>query len=330
MTSLQHLRGWCVLLLIGLLAGCAPATTRQAPLPAASQSVEGAVARVPAFNHIFVVVLENKEYDHVIGSRQAPYLNSLARQYGLAAKYYAIAHPSLPNYLALIGGGTFGVASDCTDCWVAQPSLIDQLEAAGKSWKAYMEDMPGPCFVGDAALYRQKHNPFIYYNGVRGDPARCEKIVPFGQFADDLKGGALPNYAWITPNMQNDAHDGSLGDADAWLKNWVPQILASPAWRDGGALFITFDEGKSYAGCCQNEGGGQVATLVISPLGKPGYQSEVTYSHYSLLRTIEDAWQLPELGAAATATPMADFFHPDNHPIGVMRVHPAAGYPAHS
>jgi acid phosphatase len=300
---------WCTLVLALLLASCGPANADITPSPAAARPFPGSVAHVPNFKHVFIIVLENKEFDRVIGSAEAPYLNSLAKQYGLATNYFAITHPSLPNYLALTGGNTFGITDDCTDCRVGQANVVDQLETAGKSWKAYMEDMPSACFVGDAApLYRQKHNPFIYYNGVRNDPARCAKIVPFGQFAADLNANKLPNYIWITPNMQDDAHDGSLADADAWMKSWAPRILASSAWRDDGALFVTFDEGKSDGACCDDAGGGQVVTLVISPLGKPSYRSSVAYDHYSLLRTIEDAWGLPPLNEAAHVAPMADFF----------------------
>jgi len=266
---------------------------------------------VPAFKHIFVIVLENKEYEQVLGSAQAPYLNHLAQQYGLATNYYGIRHPSLPNYLALTGGDTFGITSDCTDCPVAQPNLVDQLEAGGKSWKGYMESMPRPCFVGDAGdLYRQKHNPFIYFDTIRTNPARCAKIVPFTQFTTDLQANALPDFVWITPNMCNDMHDCPLGTGDAWLKTWVPAILNSPAWQDNGALFITFDEGKGDGGCCQNAVGGRIATLVISPLGRPGFQSDTPYTHYSLLHTIETAWALPPLGQArcTCAATLADFF----------------------
>src|SRR5262245_1386959 len=240
---------------------------------------------VPAFKHIFIIVLENKSYDQVAGSRNASYLNTLARQYGLATNYYAIRHPSLPNYLALIGGDTFGISSDCTDCFVNQPNLVDQLEGAGKSWKGYMESMPSACFVGDAApLYRQKHNPFIYFDDVRNDAARCNKIVPFTQFAADIAANAVPDFVWITPNMCNDAHDCPISTSDAWLKTWVPQILASPAWKDQGALFITFDEGETGDGrCCTHAEGGRIITLVISPLGKPSFSSDVAYDHYSLL-----------------------------------------------
>ena len=271
--------------------------------------------RVPKFKHVFVIVLENKEYQEVISEDETPYFNSLSQQYGLATNYYGIRHPSLPNYLALTGGSTFNIKRDCTGCFIDQPNIVDQLEAAGKSWKAYMESMPSACFIGDAPpLYKQKHNPFIYYNDIRTNPDRCQKVVPFTEFAKDLANNALPNYVWITPNMCDDGHDCPTSSSDRWLTTWVPQILASPTWQDDGVLFITYDEGDSRqisaGSCCQEGNGGHIATLVISPLGKPGYRSPIAYDHYSLLRTIENAWQLPEVGSAACACapPMADFF----------------------
>jgi phosphatidylinositol-3-phosphatase len=266
---------------------------------------------IPSFSHIFVIVLENHEYSSIIGNASAPYLNSLAQQYGLATNFYGIRHPSLPNYLAMIGGDTFGVTSDCTNCFVDAPNLVDQLEAAGKSWRGYMESMPSPCFVGDSGkLYRQKHNPFIYFDDIRLNAARCNKIVPFTDFAADLQSNSLPEFTWITPNMCNDMHDCSVATGDAWVQTWVSQILASPAWQNDGALFITFDEGSTNAGCCTYATGGQVVTLVISPLGKPAHQSAIAYDHYALLRTIENAWNLPELAHASCtcSLPMADFF----------------------
>jgi hypothetical protein len=165
-----------------------------------------------------------------------------------------------------------------------------------------------PCFVGNASdLYRQRHNPFIYYDDVRNDAARCNRIVPFTEFAADLQANALPDFVWITPNICNDAHSCPLGAGDAWLKTWVPDILASPAWRNQGALFITFDEGDTAWGGL-GAPGGHLATVMLSPLGKPAYRSPLAYTHYSLLRTIEDAWGLPALGEAEQAQPMADFF----------------------
>jgi phosphatidylinositol-3-phosphatase len=284
----------------------ATATPGPSPTPGSSNGI-------PAFSHIFVIVLENHEYSSIIGKPTALYLNGLAQQYGLATNFYGTRHPSLPNYVALIGGDTFGITSDCNSCFVAAPNLVDQLETAGKSWKAYMEAMPSPCFVGDSGkLYKQKHNPFIYFDDIRLNAARCQKIVPFTQFAADLQSNSLPDFVWITPNMCNDMHDCSIATGDAWVQTWVAQILASPAWQNNGLLVITFDEGSTNAGCCTLATGGQIVTLVISPLGKPAYQSAVAYDHYSILRTIESAWGLPKLaGASCICTAaMTDFFRP--------------------
>jgi acid phosphatase len=313
MHSDPRLTAVLAILLGGLLASFAAGALRAGDHAAAgSAGASTASPPLPAFKHIFVIVLENKAYDQVLGSQNASYLNALAHQYGLATSYYGIRHPSLPNYLALTGGDTFGIASNCTDCFVHAPNLVDQLEGAGRSWKAYMEDMPSPCFVGDAPpLYQQKHNPFIYYDSVRNDQARCNKIVPFTQFSLDIQANALPHFVWITPNMCNDGHNCPVSASDGWLKVWVPQILQSAAWKDDGVLFITFDEGEDGDGrCCTYAEGGQIATLVISPLGKPGFTSEVAYDHYSLLRTIETTWGLPLLGKAncACSPIMADFF----------------------
>lgn len=285
--------------------------TTTAPTASASAQPNASAERLPNFKHIFVIVLENKEYQQVIGKSDTPYLNSLAQEYGLATNYYGVRHPSLPNYLALTGGSTFGVKSDCTDCFLDQHNIVDQLETGGKTWKAYIESMPSACFVGDAPpLYRQKHNPFIYYDNIRTDPARCQNVVPFADFARDLAANSLPDFIWITPNMCDDSHDCPAKNSDAWLKTWVPQILAAPAWKDQGVLFVTYDEGKSTASCCQEGQGGHIGTLVISPLGRPGYQSPQAYDHYSLLRTIEDAWGLPALNDAGCdcSPPMRDFF----------------------
>lgn len=267
---------------------------------------------VPRFSHVFTIVMENKAYESIIDSASAPYLNGLAQQYGLATRYYAIRHPSLPNYIALISGDTQGITNDCTSCFIDAPNLADQIEASGRSWRAYMESMPSPCYVGDSGTYRQKHNPFIYFDSIRQDPARCARIVPLSQLDYDLASDALPDYVWITPDMCSDTHDCPISTGDAWLSTWVPRILASPAWRNGGVLFITYDEsvGSDSRGCCRDAAGGQVVTLVISPLGLPGYRSAVAYDHYGLLRTVEESWGLPALGHAACdcALPLVDFF----------------------
>jgi phosphatidylinositol-3-phosphatase len=250
--------------------------------------------------------MENEESNSLIGNSAAPYINGLAASYGLATQYYAISHPSLPNYLTLTAGSTFGINSDCTTCWVNATNLADQIEASGRSWKAYLEDMPSACFIGDAYPYMQKHNPWIYYNDIRTNALRCSAhVVPFGRLGTDLGAGSVPNYVWITPNMCNDMHDCSIATGDSWLSRQVPAILNSTAFRNGGVLFITWDEGSTNTGCCTNAAGGRVATLVISPLGRTGYQSSVPETHYSLLRTIEDSWNLPRLGGAGCACTVA-------------------------
>jgi hypothetical protein len=296
------------------------ASTVKAPIlaPAATEVVQLATSiagklqpALPPFSHVFIIVLENREASAIVGNPQAAYLNQLASQYARASNSYAIGHPSLPNYLALTGGDTFGVRSDCTDCFQAKDNLANQVEQAGRTWKGYMESLPGPCFKGAGeGGYALKHDPFMYYASIRNDPARCNRVVPLTQLDTDLQSGNVPDLAWISPNLCNDMHDCSVATGDAWLRTWVPKILNSPAWIHDGVLFITFDEGGSSAGCCQVAAGGKVDTLVISPLVQPGFVSQVAYDHYSLLRTIEDAWGLPHLANAGldASAPMVDFF----------------------
>ncbi len=296
----------------------APAATKVVQL---ATSIAGQLRPgLPAFSHVFIILLENREASEIVGNKQAAYLNQLASQYARAANYYGIGHPSLPNYLALTGGDTFGIQSDCTDCFLAKDNLANQVERAGRAWKGYMESLPGPCFkgAGDGG-YALKHDPFMYYDNIRNDPARCNRVVPLTQLDADLQSGTVPDLAWISPNLCNDMHDCPVATGDAWLRTWVPKILNSPAWKQDGVLFITFDEGGSTAGCCQVAAGGKqvaaggkVDTLVISPLVQPGFVSQVAYDHYSLLRTIEEAWGLPRLGNAGCdcSAPMADFFRP--------------------
>ena len=209
----------------------------------------GKISALPSAHnsHVIVIVLENAEYGEVIGNDTAPYANSLARRYGLATRSYAVAHPSLPNYLALTGGSTHGVSSDCTDCEVSGTSIVDQLEASAISWRAYLEDAPGPCFRGaEAGGYAKKHNPFIYYRAIADSPSRCAKLVGFARLARDLRSGTLPTYAWITPNLCDDGHDCGVAAADRFLARTVPSLLRELGPH--GLLLITWDEGTSDSG----------------------------------------------------------------------------------
>jgi phosphatidylinositol-3-phosphatase len=260
---------------------------------------------VPAFDHIFVVIMENHGYDEIIGSPDAPYLNQIANGYGVATNYVSVAHPSLPNYLALTSGDTFGITTDCTDCFQLAPNLVvDRVAASGRSWRAYMESMPSPGYVGDAYPYMQKHDPFVYYDDVRTDPAQLAKVVPYDQLSADLATAqTTPAFGWITPNMVNDMHDGTVAQGDSWLSTEIPKLLAAPAWTEQQSLLvITWDEDD-------NAPGNQVATLVIAHQVAAGFRSAVAYNHYSLLRTIEVAWGLAPLTANdAQAAVMGDFF----------------------
>src|SRR4051794_40227341 len=290
-----------LLLLPGILVAAwliAPAlaprlqTAALAAEPADAPAVAGSL---PSFSHIFVVVLENKEINRVLGSRQAPYLNQLAASYAVATRSYGVTHPSLPNYLAMFAGDTFGVKENCLDCYQSASNLAGQVEASGRSWRAYFESMPSPCYVGNSpdGLYAQKHNPFVYFDAIRNDPARCGRIVPLDRLNGDLGSGDVANLVWIGPNMRSSTHDASIAEGDAWLAAHLPDILESPAFQDDGLLIVTYDEGDSERGCCgQRRGGGNILTVLASPLSKRGFVSDTPYNHYSLLRTIEDAWGL--------------------------------------
>ena len=289
-----------------------PAATVSTTTPSHAASPAPVRATVPAFSHVFEIVMENHEYGSVIGRPDSPYVNGLAAKYGLATNYFAASHPSLPNYFALTAGSTFGIASDCTTCYVNATNIADQVESSGRSWKAYMEDMPAPCYMGaSAGNYAMKHNPFMYYTDIRDNAARCAAhVVPFTQFGVDMSSGQVPSFVWITPNMCNDTHDCPVSTGDAWLSNVVSRIIGSAAFRNGGVLFITWDEGSSNASCCGDAWGGHVATLVISPKSIAGARSSIAENHYSLLRTIEDGFGLGHLGAAgwSSSVPMREYF----------------------
>ena len=247
--------------------------------------------------------MENSEYGDIVRSPDAPYLNSLAHTYSIARAMYAIRHPSLPNYLALTGGSTFGTDSDCTDCSVHGVGLADQLERAGLSWKAYMEDLPRPCYRGaESGGYAKKHDPFIYYTAISRNPTLCRQIVPLTQLAPDEGSAALPRFVWITPNLCHDMHDCDVRTGDRFLARLVPPLLRALGPR--GLLFITWDEGSSDDGCCRLAGGGHIAAIAAGALAGSGGRLATPVDHYSVLQTIEDLFGLHRLrGAACACTP---------------------------
>jgi hypothetical protein len=285
-----------------LLAGCgAVSSAKHGPV----QRTPSALARTPGGrpSHIAVILMENEEYGSIIGSSSTPFINALAKRYALATAMYAVGHPSLPNYLALTGGSTFGINSDCTDCKVSATSLVDQLDRAGVSWKAYMEDLPSPCFTGSGAGgYAKKHDPFVYYTRVTGDPGRCRRVVPLDQLSRDERARALPTFIWITPNLCHDMHDCDPAVGDRFLAALVPPLMR--ALGRNGLLFLTWDEGSSDAGCCRLASGGHIATIVAGPAARSGARMPTPTDHYSVLQTTEDLLGLPRLrGAVCACTP---------------------------
>jgi len=276
-----------------LASGCAEAR------PGKELAVTPLSALAPATSsHVVVLVMENEESTDVLGNSAAPYANALARRYGLATQSYAIAHPSLPNYLALTSGSTQGVSSDCTDCHVAAPNIVDQLEGAHISWKAYLEDLPHPCFRGsEAGGYAKKHDPFIYYDDIARSQPRCRRLVGFPQLAADLRNGRLPTYAWISPNLCDDGHDCGVAGADRFLSHTVPVLLRGLGPH--GFLVITWDEGRTSRGCCAGVArGGHIVTILAGPDVRRGSRSRQPVDHYGTLATIEEALGLPLLAGA--------------------------------
>jgi hypothetical protein len=355
------------------------ATAVAAALTAGFTAAGGAAAAGPPargnghvqLDRVFVIVLENHSLNSVIGDPNAPYLTSLAHQYGEAADYYGVTHPSEPNYVAMISGSNWWTNSDDPANRFDHTNLVDEMDAAHITWGAYMQALPAGDPLADYwpsssnPLYASKHDPFALFTDIRGNPARLADIKPYTALAGDLNGPRAPGFVFITPDQCNDMHGGvytavagypetpcpynTVNDdpadiqlkhnADAFAHGAVTTIMSSRAWTPHSAIFIVADEGDytgvtanggwdSPAGCCDSPvlpagdpdinaawpgglyGGGLVPAIVIDPSGPQHYVSTAVYNHYSLLRTIEDAWHLPELGFTsdhAQVQPMNEF-----------------------
>jgi hypothetical protein len=291
-----------------ILAGCGGgggAAKRPRVATCSSRPAKAAGERsgreVPRFGHVAMLVFENKDFGAVIGNPAMPEFNRLAERYALLTNYCAVAHPSLPNYLALVSGSTHGITRNCTDCAVDPPSLANTLAGAGRRWKTYAEGLPSPGFTGArAGRYAKKHDPLLYFKDVASDPRRRANVVPLRDLRRDLRARKLPDFSLILPDRCHDAHDCALSTADGWLSRLLRPLLASSELRRG-VLFITFDEAETGDDA---PGGGHVATLAVGPAVRPGARSGTRLTHYSLLRTIEDAWRLPRLGHSAGAPPI--------------------------
>jgi hypothetical protein len=260
--------------------------------PTASATERSQPARV------FVVVLENREYDQVVGSDHAPYLNALAARETVATRYHAVAHPSLPNYLALLGGSTFGIEENCTECAARGDNLALQLSRAGIPWRAYMGGTPRPCFRGaESGRYVKRHNPFMHFPSIADDPRRCRQVVPATRLDADLRRHALPAFGWLSPDLCKDGHDCDLRTTDRHLAHLIPRIIRKLG--SAGTLILTFDEGTSTT-----HGGGHILTIVAHPGRQQPRRLTRPYDHYSLLGAIERHFGLPPLRNARTSPPL--------------------------
>jgi acid phosphatase len=293
-------------------------------LPQAFTYTAASQPAVPAFDHVFIVALENQRFSDAMAGM--PFLNRLAGRYGNAVNFFANTHPSIGNYFWLTTGQNITNDSNFAGT-VNADNIVRQLNLAGKSWRSYAEDLPSVGYTGgDQYPYVKRHNPFAYFTDILDSQAQANNIVPFSQFSIDLTNGQLPNYSFIIPNQYNNSHDcppsipactnaDKLTTADQWLKQNIDPLIASQAFRQNGLLIITFDESVNADTV---NGGGQVVTLVISPKAQQAFQSTTLFQHQSTLRLSAEALGLTSFpGAAATAPNMAEFFTttPNTAPI---------------
>jgi hypothetical protein len=309
-------------------------------------------------NYLVVILLENRAIGQTYGSKctgNCTYITRLADQYGLAEDYSAVIHDSLPNYLALTSGWTQrlnGTLGDCSPWQFSSkycpnvnpqltafpfpaPNIVDRMESAGLTWKAYMEDYPtncafqnatycssGNCYVGYGGVsgkYDNEHDPFVYYNDITNNAGRCARISPADsgtgypddRFINDLSSTTTAsNLMWLTPNLCDDGHDkcppldNSTTQQNLYLSELVPQILSSNIFTtQRAALFITYDEGQT------NYPNDYVTSIWAGPVVKTQYKSSAQYTHYSLLKTIEANWALQPLNQTTDgqASSMSEF-----------------------
>jgi phosphatidylinositol-3-phosphatase len=268
---------------------------------------------------VWIILMENHNWSQIHGSRYAPYINSLLPVASHAEQYFNPPgiHPSLPNYLWLEAGTNFGILDDNPPSINQQSTtqhLVTFLQNKGISWKAYEEDISGTdCPLVDVNKYAVKHDPFVYFDDVTNnlDPnsANCiGHVRPFTELATDLANNTVAQYNFITPNLCDDMHDrckpinNAIKQGDTWLSQNLPAILNSTAYKNGGAVFITWDEAAT--------GDGPIGMIVLSQFAKGnGYQNSIHYTHGSTLRTFQEIFNAtPLLGDAANETDLSDLF----------------------
>lgn len=266
----------------------------------------GVFGGTPQSNHVVLVVEENHSFESVISKGGMPYLKSLAEKYTLLANYYGNHHPSIGNYFVMTTGQTIST-SDGYKGTVPYENIISQLITANKTWKAYGDSLPEQGYIGgNSGPYAKKHFPIAYFEAVRNDETQRKNLVPAEQFLADLKSSqGLPNFSMLIPNLDHDAHDGSLQEADNWLRLYIPSLLENAEFQKDGILIITFDESfKSDT----DHGGGHITTIVIGPLAKESFTDATFYQHESLFVTLEEALGLPRLKLVESVPAFANAF----------------------
>jgi hypothetical protein len=310
---------------LGVAAGLSVAATATATASASGTPAPAiAASGADHYAHVFVIVEENNGFSDIIGNPAAPNLNRLAQTYGLATAYYGVSHPSEPNYVAMLGGSTFGIADDNPYYThpVTAPNLISQLDGAHVPWKAYLQSTPTAGFEGmcyparcDGApdsdpTFAMKHNGIPVFTR-NHDAADWARQVPYTQLATDLRSGRVPAFGYIIPDECHDMHgdppfcldSGNTFDpqnqhlvstGDQFLGRTVAAITSASFWSKGNnAIVVTYDEGDD-----NDNGGGQVPTVVITSHGPRHFEDASFYNHYSLLDTVEHDFGVPCLAGA--------------------------------
>jgi len=292
-----------------------PAPT-PSPTPTPGPNPSPTPSTIPAADHVFLIVLENHAFNQVIGSPAMPYFNSLASAHALATNYFADTHPSIGNYFMLTTGN-IETNNDAFTGTVSSDSIPRAFAAAGKTWKAYMESLPSSGYTGgDVYPYFKHHNPFAYMTDVLGSSAETANLAPFTQLSSALSAGTLPNFAFIAPNAEDDAHDCPTGGsvcldtdkltaADNWLKANIDPLIKSPALVNS-VFIIVFDESLDVD---LVNGGGKVAMVMAGSHVKAGFKSTTFYQHQSTLRLVMDLLRVADHpGNSTTAPTMQEFF----------------------
>ncbi len=268
-------------------------------------AVPRADARVHRFHHVWVFVMENHSLRQIIGNPNAPFLNRVARRYRVATRFYAVRHPSLPNYLAMISGSTQGCGSDSCRPGYGGATLVRQLSRHGLRWQGYFQGLPRRGYTGgDRGNYIRHHNPFVYFRSVTSHPRQVRHIRRLRAFPRSLS--RPPALSYVVPNNAHNMHDSSIRTGDRWLAHWVPRVIRSPGYHHGGVIFIVWDEGHDdSSGCClPGVHGGRVPLFIISRHAALRHHLRRPATTYSFLRTIETGFRIPHLGLALDARPL--------------------------